>query len=245
MFERMRRRDGTCIDADPRPLFFFHIAKTGGTSITAAIGMRYPRRLVRSERGNLSLDYADRLVAEGLAPGWFVHGHPAHGVGALLRGRTRMVTMLRDPVDQCVSNYLFIRGDPANPNQPAAKAMGFSAFLRAHPYYAIFQTGSLLVGMLPELPPIERFGDQLPAIKAFLNDMALVGTSRDSGRFLEDLSALMGWDRPPVAKRLRRAKADAREIESLRAERLALETDDRLAPLFAVERTVFALACAR
>lgn len=222
-------------------MFFFHIAKTGGTSLTDAIRRRFPKRDLRSERGNLSLAYAEALMAQRSDRCLFIHGHPAAGVGAALAPHARTVTMLRDPIDHCVSNYLFIRGDPANPDQAAALRLGLSDFLRAHPYHAAFQAGSLLVGMGAGTP-IERFGEAVPAIEAFLRTMALVGTAERSDAFIGALAEVMAWPSAPRLRRLRRAKADPVLKAELRAERIALEQDAELAPLFAVERRVYALA---
>ena len=93
------------------PLFFHHVAKTGGTSLIQAIRAVTPPRLCFTERGNLSAPFVDALVARGLVPGQFIHGHPGTGAAQPLRGRARIVTLLREPCDQVISNYFWLRKD--------------------------------------------------------------------------------------------------------------------------------------
>ena len=53
------------------------------------------------------------------------------GVAAALRGRADIVTLLREPADQIISNFLFIRTDPNNPDSAPARArLGSGGFSR-------------------------------------------------------------------------------------------------------------------
>ena len=111
--------------AQSQPLFFHHISKTAGTSVTAAIRSMTKRSSVVSKGGNLPLAFVQKIVAAGLRPDQFIYGHPGHGVSAVLRGKTRIITLLRDPVEQCISNYLFIRSDFRQSGSSGGAANGF------------------------------------------------------------------------------------------------------------------------
>jgi hypothetical protein len=231
--------------ADPQPLFFHHISKTAGTSVTAAIRSMTKRSSVISKGGNLPLAFVQKIVASGLRPDQFIHGHPAHGVSAVLRGKTRIITLLRDPVDQSISNYLFIRSDFYNPDRRAARRMDFAEFIRTHPYYAAFQAASLAVGLRTELPfGAALLAECLPEIFAFLDEMFLVGTVESIQDFMQDLADAMGWQSLPKLRHLRKSRASQRERAGLRRLRATLEDEPDLAPLFAIERAVYQHASA-
>ncbi len=231
--------------AESQPLFFHHIAKTAGTSVTAAIRSMTKRSSVISKGGNLPLAFVQKIVASGLRPDQFIHGHPAHGVSAELRGKTRIITLLRDPVEQSISNYLFIRSDFGNPDRRAARRMDFAEFIRTHPYYAAFQAGSLAVGLRTELPPgAAVLAKCLPEIRAFLDEMFLVGTVEGVQDFMRDLAHAMGWQSVPELRHLRKSRASQRERTALRMLRATLEDDPDFAPRFAIERAIYEHASA-
>lgn len=231
--------------AQSQPLFFHHISKTAGTSVIAAIRSMTKRSSVISKGGNLPLAFVQKIVSAGLRHDQFIHGHPAHGVSAVLRGKTRIITLLRDPVEQSISNYLFIRSDFGNPDRRAARRMGFAEFIRAHPYYAGFQAGSLAVGLRTELPSgAAELAECLPEICAFLDEMFVVGTVERVQDFMQDLAHAMDWQSVPNLRHLRKSRASQRERTALRMLRATLEDDPDLAPRFAVERAVYEYAAA-
>jgi hypothetical protein len=231
--------------AQSQPLFFHHISKTAGTSVTAAIRSMTKRSSVVSKGGNLPLAFVQKIIAAGLRPDQFIHGHPAHGVSAVLRGKTRIITLLRDPVEQSISNYLFIRSHFTNPDHRAARRMDFAEFMRTHPYYAAFQAGSLAVGLRTEVAQgAAGLAECLPEICAFLDEMFLVGTVEGVEAFMHDLAHAMGWQSVPQLRHLRKSRASRRERTGLRMLRATLEDDPDLAPRFAIERAVYEHASA-
>jgi hypothetical protein len=231
--------------AQSQPLFFHHISKTAGTSVTAAIRSMTKRSSVISKGGNLPLAFVQKIVAAGLRPDQFIYGHPAHGVSAVLRGKTRIITLLRDPVEQSISNYLFIRSDFGNPDRRAARRMDFAEFIRTYPYYAAFQAGSLAVGLRTELPTgAAELATCLPEICAFLDEMFLVGTVEGVEDFMHDLAHAMGWQSVPKLRHLRKGRAPQSERAALRMIRATLEDDPNLATRFAIERAVYQHASA-
>jgi hypothetical protein len=226
-----------------RPLFFHHISKTAGTSLTRAIRRAAGRRAMISQGGNLPLDFIERVIAAGLHPDNVIHGHPGHGVAAALRGRADIVTLLREPADQIISNFLFIRTDPNNPDSAPARALGFRGFVTAYPYYAMFQTASLYVGLKRRpLGSCAEITWTLPEIHRFLTEMQLVGTVPRAREFLIDLARLRGWRKLPTLSHLKRTRAKPHEREALREQLVELQSNPELAPLFAIERRTYEFA---
>ncbi len=225
------------------PLFFHHIAKTAGTSLIRALRALTPRDLRCTERGNLSAAYSAALVARGLRPGQFIYGHPGTAAALPLRGRVRIVTLLRNPRDQAISNYFWLRKDFRVPDHAAARRLGFRDFLLSHPYFAIFQAASLHVGI--ERTPLRRTEDlidRLPLIFAYLEEMHLVGTVGQVEAFFARLAGEMGRAVPPPLPHRRRTWLTAARRAALAAEFDALQQHPVLGPLLAAEQAVYAKA---
>ena len=243
MFGFLQAEDRPARAAAWEPLFFHHIAKTAGTSLIKALRALTPRRLRCTEHGNLSAAYVAALVARGLRPGQFIYGHPGTAAALKLRGRARIVTLLRDPRDQVISNYFWIRKDYRVPDHTLSWRLGFRDFLLARPYFAIFQTASLHVGI--ERTPLRRTEDlidRLPLIFAYLEEMHLVGTVGQVEGFFARLAADMGCATPPPLPHRRRTWLRATRRAALRAEFDALQQHPTLGPLLAAEQAVYAKA---
>jgi hypothetical protein len=226
-----------------RPLFFHHVPKTAGTSLIKAIGKMVLPELAFSEKGNLSAAFIDGLVERGLVPGQFIHGHPGEGAAAPLRGRAHIVTLLREPRDQVISNYLYVRFDRGVPDHGASRALGFREFVLARPRYAIFQTASLHLGIAQRpVGRAEDFIDVVPQILAYLNEMALVGTVDQASGFMFRLAEIMGWPRTPHFPHRRKARISSKQRERMQAQFTDLENHPMLSSLFAAERAVYLYA---
>jgi hypothetical protein len=157
------------------PVYFLHIAKTGGTSLTAALKAFFRPEEVISDAGNISVDFIKAQEQRLHAP-VFVHGHAQHGVMSHLMGRVRAITFLRDPPAQAVSNYLHVARDLDNPLSCAAVNLGFSRFLTTYWQYAVYQVNALDVSITPGPAPFpedleRRVGD----VFALLDQMFFVG----------------------------------------------------------------------
>jgi hypothetical protein len=226
-----------------RPLFFHHVPKTAGTSLIKAIGKMVLPELSFSEKGNLSAAFVAELVERGLTPGQFIHGHPGAGAAAPLRRRAHIVTLLREPRDQVISNYLYVRFDRGVPDHGASRALGFREFVLARPRYAIFQTASLHLG-IAQRPVVrtEDFIDAVPQVLAYLDEMAVVGMVDQANVFMLRLAEIMGWPQTPHFPHRRKARVSRKQRERMQAQFADVENHPMLSSLFAAERAVYLYA---
>jgi hypothetical protein len=222
------------------PLVFHHIAKTGGTSLVRGLRAVTPARLCLTEHGNLSTGFVEALIAGGLRSRQFIYGHPLTGAMRPLRGHARIITMVRDPCDQVISNYFWVRKDRRVPDHRAARELGFREFITTHPYFAIFQTASLHVGI--EEQPVARTEDlidRLPAVFGYLQAMHAVALPAMSdqlfGRLLTEMNI---HDAAKLPRRNKTRISIARHAE-LREQFADLQRVPALAPLFAAEHAVY------
>jgi hypothetical protein len=225
------------------PLFFHHVPKTAGTSLIKAIGKMVLPELAFSEKGNLSAGFVAKLVEHGLTPGQFIHGHPGTGAAMPLRGRAHIVTLLREPRAQVISNYLYVRFDRGVPDHRASRALGFREFVLARPRYAIFQTASLHLGI--DQRPVGRaedFIDMVPQILAYLDEMTLVGVVDQANAFMSRLAEIMSWPQTPPFPHRRRARISRKQRERMQAQFAELQSHPMLSSLFAAERAVYLYA---
>jgi hypothetical protein len=232
-------RDPTRYGVGP-PLFFHHVPKTAGTSLIKAIGKMMLPELAFSEKGNLSAAFVAELVERGLTPGQFIHGHPGTGAAMPLRGRAHIVTLLREPRDQLISNYLYVRFDRGVPDHSASRALGFREFVLARPRYAIFQTASLHLGIaVRPAGRTEDFIDAVPQILAYLDEMALVGVVDRASEFMLRLAEIMGWPQTPHFPHRRKARISREQRERMQAQFADVQGHPMLSSLFAAERAVY------
>ncbi len=235
----LTRRDPARYGVGP-PLFFHHVPKTAGTSLIKAIGKMVLPELAFSEKGNLSATFIAELVERGLVPGQFIHGHPRAGAAAPLRGRAHIVTLLREPRDQVISNYLYVRFDRGVPDHGASRALGFREFVLARPRYAIFQTASLHLGIVQRpVGRAEDFIDAVPQILAYLDEMALVGVVDQANAFMSRLAKIMGWPPTPHFPHRRKSHISRKQRERMQAQFADLQNHPMLSSLFAAERAVY------
>lgn len=228
------------------PLFFHHVAKTGGTSFVEAMRNITPQELQCTQPGSLTVEFMQALLADGLRPGQFIYGHVATGAALPLRGRTRIITLLRDPCEQAISNYYALRNDYRLPDARAAWRLGFRQFLVTYPYFAIFQAASLHVGI--EEAPLSRTEDlidRLPILFDYLGEMHAVGTPRLAAVLFSRLAAERGvGDLKPYPHRTRTRLLPSRR-ETLHEQYAGLQRHPVLGPLIAAEQALYQKALER
>jgi hypothetical protein len=230
-----------------RPLCFLHIAKTGGTSVTDAIARLYPPDRVFTDRGNLSVGYLEGL-GERLAGRVFLAGHAHTGVAEFLSGRADLITVLRRPADQAVSNYLHVLSDPGNRQHPEAIRGSFSDFLRRNDHQIDYQLGALCVALTsdPARGHELRTRDLDPVLR-FLDSLPFVGVMERAEACGEVLSRILP-DSPPLRLPCLNAAVyrgiSARTLDRLHREYEMLRGDPQLAPVFDREARLHARAAA-
>jgi hypothetical protein len=229
-----------------RPIFFHHVPKTAGISLIRAISkMMLPELAVYKNGSSLPAAFIAELVERGLTPGQFIHGHPEHGAAALLRGRADIVTLLREPRDQVISNYLYVRRDWHVPDHAASRVLGFREFVLAHPRFAIFQTASLHVGIVERpVGRTEDYIDMVPSVLTYLDEMALVGAVHQADAFMSRLAEIMRWQEAPRFPHRHKTRISWKQRERMQAQFEDLQDHPMLSSLFAAERAVYQHACA-
>ena len=102
------------------PVYFLHIMKTAGTSLVNALGAVAGDRLCLTQMFLDYMPFVPEPVLEGAA---LVAGHLGYGVVPLLPARTRVVTVIREPVSRVLSHYSHLRQDPAVVDQTSGLAL--------------------------------------------------------------------------------------------------------------------------
>ncbi len=231
---------GTADEPLGQPLCFHHVAKTGGTSLVRALRALTAAKLCRTDGGNISTGLVDDLLAEGLRSRQFIYGHPLTGAMLRLRGRARIITVLRDPRDQVISNYLWSRKSKDTPDHHAAMRLSFRDFILAHPYFAIYQTASLHVGIQDQpIARTEDLLDRLPSVLEYLGEMHAVAMPSTSDQLVQRLAAQMGAETSPKLPHRNRTRISAEHRAQHREQFEELRTHPDLAPLIAAEQAVY------
>jgi hypothetical protein len=222
---------------------FHHVAKTGGTSFIEAMRNITPQELQSTQPGSLTVAFVHELLAQGLRPGQFIYGHVATGAALPLRGRTRIITLLRDPCEQAISNYYALRNDYRLPDAGAVWRLGFRDFLLTYPYFAIFQTASLHVGI--EETPLSRTEDLIDRLPILFDYMHAVGTPKLAATLFGRLAAERGISDPKAYPHRTRTRLLPSRRETLRGQYADLQRHPTLGPLIAAEQALYRKALER
>jgi hypothetical protein len=223
-------------------LFYLHIDKTAGQSITDEIKQHFAASQIVTDDGNLPLQFLQTYGKERLRDAGFIHGHPDTGAAAYLEGVADAVTVLRNPMHQVMSNYLhLLRGMP-RPSGRAAIALGFREFLHAYPDHLAFQTLFLARSLGLDVPP-ERVFDALPRVLRYLESITLLGIVEQIDEFMTGLASIKHWPAPVSVRHMNKAEASQRLAEAgLEDIYAAAARTTYLGEMAAVEQAVYARA---
>jgi hypothetical protein len=227
-----------------RPLCFLHIAKTGGTSLTDALARLYPAERVFSDGGNVNLAYLTSLGPR-LSGRAFLAGHADQGVAGVLQGRADIMTLLRNPADQAVSNYLHVLSEPHNALHADAARLSFQDYLRRHHDQIDYQARSLAVALGADAAESDALRLSPHALPAFLKSLAFAGVIEKPEACAEALSRRLPGA-PAISLAYMNAAVcrgvSARTLSRLRQDYLDLRDDAELAPIFAREARLYQTA---
>ncbi len=229
-----------------RSLVFFHIAKTGGTSATAALRQVFPTAI--TSNGNLAnACWASCPAAGDPRRGDILyHGHPEHGVAWNVPRGAITATVLREPEEHAVSSYFHLLRNPHLPLHGMAVRLGFAGLMAAHWPLLAFQAISLdvAISQTPIDTP-ERFFSRLPGIRRFLKRIHVVGCLDQLDTVLQAAAQRTGRAPPPAAPCLNTTAefgAGRREMAQLRADYCNLADAPLLRQVMAAETMLVAQA---
>lgn len=115
---------------DEHCLYFNHIPKTSGSSLTIFLEDHFPMETVRC---GIPMMEALRMPPHERRTLRCLCGHYMSFLVDWLGKTPVYLAMLRDPVERSISHYFHILNHPDNPHYELAHSMDFSAFLR-HPW---------------------------------------------------------------------------------------------------------------
>jgi hypothetical protein len=224
------------------PLYFAHIAKTGGTSLTAAIARQYPEARIYKGDGTISVQYLES-VAHELRGDAFIAGHPRPGAVKYLRNRARIITLLRDPARQAVSHYVHARVDERHPRHDQAMRLSFSNYMTTYPEYIVFQAVSIASSVYDDKNNIVDFvTEQVDDVVSIMRQFDFVGVTERLNEIGSIFSTLMFGGanlRIPKLNSSMFYGFDRDRLDEFLGEYRALKADPNLAPYLAAEQRIY------
>jgi hypothetical protein len=187
-------------------LFFLHLPKTGGSSLTSALAKKFASWEIFPWRHSR----LDLFNEKDLLPFRFFHGHFAISDLDYVPKPVRSVTLLREPRSRIVSLYNYwqsFRTDVLSKHEPhhawVAKSVGLRGFLMlANPYLRVTIDNAIVQAYLPY--PLRGRHDALTASPETIIDDALATLDRLSvfgvlERFDDSIKAIGGELGSPLA----------------------------------------------
>lgn len=119
-------------------VIFVHIPKTAGTTLFSIVASQYPAGSVLpayfdpEEYSRMINDPSLLEETPSGAPVRWIHGHIPFGFHSYITKKATYVTMLRNPVDQVISHYHYIRRSKSHPWHTLTNQLSLEQFLN-HP----------------------------------------------------------------------------------------------------------------
>ena len=203
---------------DPNlPLFFLHVPKTGGTSLRTLFEEWFPEKVLHHYR---PVGAAPPRHTPG--PGTLVAGHfnrlRGFGLQTYYPGAQQFVTVLRDPFDRLVSQWLFIGARYGSLHNYERDMEGFDTWFKRR--LAAFERGQDDFSVFAQLP-----GDQGELSLGFVA-VGVVERMEDTVRLI---ARKLGRSAPSTLPYENRTGGNARQFEPWRSRhRAAFEPEYRI-----------------
>ncbi|MDZ7783598.1 MAG: sulfotransferase family 2 domain-containing protein [Halioglobus sp.] len=197
----------TAADSDA-PLYFFHVPKTGGTTLQHLLERRYQPGQVCPAQDESQL----AELTDGQLAGYRLFAGHYWSLPRRLPGPLRMMTWLRNPLDRAVSMYKHILRDPDHPLHTVAHtAEGFEGMLE-HPALRNSQ-----VRHLARVHEAYRrgFTDEqcLPLATAVTDRCFFVGFTEEYQLCADRLFDLLGWEAREEIPRLNTSASHSPDMD--------------------------------
>jgi hypothetical protein len=183
------------------PILFFHIPKTGGTSMTAAISEYFGKE--DCIIGDLTVENLSKYEAR-LSDRVFIAGHWTHNIWRALPERSLKFSILRNPRDHAISNYLHNCRDLGESADKINK-IGLRRFVAEGPYALVFQAGSLLVPQTTSLTSVDEVVRNIGDALALINKFDFIGCLERADDLSLCLPLALGLAGPLTLPRINRA----------------------------------------
>jgi len=198
-------------------LIFLHLQKTGGSTLGRIIDRHYPLKNIYILRGSDAeiAEFTD-LPESQRAKTLLLRGVTYYGIHEYIPRESRYFTLMRNPVDRVVSNFMFLQrkgkhGAQVNYNQ---RKRTLEQWLEQSPYNFNVQVRTILGGakrsdaLNQTLPP-----DAVEQAKAHLRaHFSLVGLTERFDESLLVMGQRFGWDKLHYVKRLVSPKEQREKI---------------------------------
>jgi hypothetical protein len=194
-----------------RPLYFLHVPKTAGSTITRVLEDAFPAGTMWPVRETEALE---RVSPQELAAYGVFSGHHGIRLPDVLEGSPAVVTVLRDPVERLWSLYRMHRFSLC---ASAGRDYPFTEFLATHDSWGHISNGQ--ARWLTESPRVKHMYEECPTeyvyrfpsgpggedderlaadARSRLASLSLVGTTPRLEEFVTALARLLGrWLPPP------------------------------------------------